>query len=235
MAVDIAGRKTRFDWPSDVICKNITNVCRRQHGQPLPSNASTLGPWPVGGKWSAVLPDSQPWAQGLLCVTVLRAHFSFRCPGSHTVVADELEAAGSAAAQVSLVVVAGRRCGKEESGLQSNCPPGDFWKAAISGSRGAEAIYRLFSLAQPSVGDQPGEQLGTNTQLLLLHPHSASLSSAPCLLHGFNQNSSQPVKLEALLTIWSRSLKWQFDSGIGRWRLRGQMRTAKNTELPRTY
>lgn len=53
----------------------------------------------------------------------------------------ELKAVGRAAAKVSLVGAAGRLHGKDESGLVPNHTPVDFWKAGISDSRGAEAIY----------------------------------------------------------------------------------------------
>lgn len=67
----------------------------------------------------------------------MRSPFYFSCPGLEA----ELKAVGGAAAKVSLVGVAGRLHGKDESGLLPNCPPVDFLKAGILGSRGAEAIY----------------------------------------------------------------------------------------------
>lgn len=77
--------------------------------------------------------------------------------------------------KVSLVGVAGRLHGNGESGLHSNSSPADFEKAIVSGSRGAEAIYWQLWLPQLSVGDQPGEQVGTNVQMPLPHPDSVSL------------------------------------------------------------
>lgn len=62
-------------------------------------------------------------------------------PGLAMVLEAELKAVGRAAAKVCLVGVAGRLHGKDESGLIPNYTPIDFWKAGISDSRGAEAIY----------------------------------------------------------------------------------------------
>lgn len=77
--------------------------------------------------------------------------------------------------KVSLVGVAGRLHGNGESGLHSNSSPADFQKTRVSGSRGAEAVYWQLWLPQHSVGEQPGEQVGTNVQMPLPHPHSVSL------------------------------------------------------------
>lgn len=63
--------------------------------------------------------------------------FCFSCPGWEA----ELKAAGRAAAKTSPVGGAGRLHGKDESGLLPNHPPVDFWKAEISGPRGAEAVH----------------------------------------------------------------------------------------------
>lgn len=151
-----------------------------------------------------------PWLS-LACLAIL-SPFCFLCPGLAHCARRWAEAECQATAKVPLLGVAGRLHGKDESGLLSNYPPVDCWKAGISDPGGAEAIYWHSLLAWVLAGDLPEEQLGINMQMLLPHPHSTSLNSGVRSVTSINFFPPLPVELKALLTIWQRTVKWHCSS-----------------------
>jgi hypothetical protein len=157
----------------------------------------------MGGKWGLTLSGSCPWAHYFLQLAVLIGPCSASAAlGWPTVLQAELKAVGGALAKVSLVQVAGRLCGKNESGLQPNYPPVDFWKAALSGSRGAEVNF-LTLMVGPTLSWRVACWAGgINVQMLLPRPYSASPYSGVCSVTSINSFSPQPVEPEALATIW---------------------------------